>query len=237
MSNIHKFLFDLSFDPNDGRPPPEAAAAPPPEPEPEAPPEPPPPPPEPTFTLAELQQQVAMARQQGMEAGRAEGRKQAEVDAERALADALNRIDAHLVQLINAEAQGRAKRAEDTVRLSLALVRKLFPAYVRRHGLAEVEGTIAAFLTELSDEPKLIFRVHEIWLDQLKDKVEGMAARHGFAGTVTVIADPRCGELDCRADWGDGGAERDVRALLAEIDRIAGGVLEGFAAPAMEAAR
>ncbi|HYC03568.1 MAG TPA: hypothetical protein VED40_09765 [Azospirillaceae bacterium] len=230
MSSIHKFQFDVSFDPQDPRPAGEPqAAAPEPEPIPAPEPEPPPPPPEPTFSLADLQAQVQMARQQGIEMGRAEGRQQAEVDAERALTDALNRVDQHMVQLIQAEAAGRHRRDEDTRRLALGIVRKLFPTLVRRHGLAEVEGTVATLLDELRDEPKLVIRVHESWLEAMRERIEGMAARHGFAGVVTVLADPRCGELDCRADWGDGGAERDVGALLAEIDRITGRVLDGFA--------
>jgi len=229
MSTIHRFMFDNSFD--DGQGPP----ATPPEPElvePEPPPEPPPPPPEPTFTLSEVQEQVRAAaeqtRQQAYEEGRQAGRQEVETQAAHALTEALNRVDAHLQHLIQAEQQSRALRAENTRRIALAIVRKLFPAYVRRHGQAEVEAVIAAFLTELSDETKLIIRVHENWLDTMRGHIEGMAQRLGFAGHVTLLADPRLGDLDVRVDWGDGGAERDATALWTEIERIAGDLLRDF---------
>lgn len=229
MSTIHKFIFDRSFD--DGRSPPrhdamaeqeeiDAAA------EAEA------PPPEPTFTKTELDALLAAARAeaygQGFAEGQEKGRADAETEAQTALTGALERVEADLGRLIAAEEAARAARQENTMRLVLAIVRKLMPAYVAQHGAAEVEAAVTAFLTELVDEVKLVIRVHEKWLDSLRDRIEDMAARHGFAGQVSVLADPRLGELDVKADWGDGGAERDPQALWAEVERIAGDLLAGF---------
>lgn len=226
MGTIQKFLFEESFD--DGRSPlrPEEM-----EPEPAGPAE-PEPPPEPTFTLAELREQIAAAEQaaraQGFEEGRVKGRQEAETADQRALAEALRTVEADLKALVAAEQAARALRAENTVRMVLSIVRKLFPAYVRTHGQAEVEATVAHFLTELLDEPKLVIRVHESRLDALRDRIDDMAGRLGFAGNVGVLADPRLGPLDVRAEWGDGGAERDATAIWTDIERIAGDLLAGF---------
>lgn len=225
MSSIQKFIFDRSFD--DGRSPPrhdeeadEAEAV-----EEEA-------PPEPTFTQTEVEAQLAAARAeaygQGFAEGQEKGRADAETEATEALTDALNRVDADLRTLVEAEIAARAARQENTMRLVLAIVRKILPAYIAEHGQAEVETAVSAFLTELVDEVKLVIRVHEKWLDLMRGRIEDMAARHGFAGNVSVLADPRLGELDIKVDWGDGGAERDPQSMWAEVERIAGNLLADF---------
>lgn len=222
---IQKFLFEHSFD--DGRSPARYEE----EPE-EMEPAEPEPPPEPTFTLTELREQLAAAEQaahaMGFAEGRAKGKEEAETEDQRALAAALEAVDANLKTLIGGMLAARQQRAENTVRMALSIVRKLFPLYVRTQGEAEVESTVAHFLTELAEESKLIIRVHESRLDSLRGKIEPMAERQGFAGTLSVLADPRLGPLDVRADWGDGGAERDVTAIWLEIERIAGDVIAGF---------
>lgn len=222
MATIQRFLFDTSFD--DG-----TARAVKPEPEPAKPPPPPPPPPEPTFTVAQVREQVAQAQQAahaaGVAEGRAQGRAEADREADKALADALDRVERQLSALVAAQQAELALRRENTPRIALAVVRKLFPAYVRRHGLAEVEAVVAGFLEELAEEPKLVIKVHEAWLDRLRERIDALAARHGFPGTVTVLADPRLGELDVKADWGAGGAERDATALWREVERLAGDLL------------
>lgn len=234
MSNIRRFTFDTDFDPDAPPPGPKPGLgaglglppepAPPPEPEPD--PGPPPPPPEPTFTLTEVQQQLQATREaayqgghaDGMAAGMAAGIDQTQV----ALTAVLNQVQGQLTTLIQETRAVRDQRTTDTTRLAMAVVAKLFPALARRHGLAEVEAIITTFLTELSDEPKLLLRVNEAWMAPVKEKVDEMAMRCGFAGVVTVVADPRCGDLDCRAEWGDGGAERDMASIWGAIDTISG---------------
>ncbi|MFC7331726.1 hypothetical protein [Rhodocista pekingensis] len=225
MPTIQKFQFDISFD-EFGR-----QIMPEPEPEPEAEPA---PPPEPTVTLteAELAAKLAAARDQGYaaghEAGTAAGREAAETAAQQALTEALGRVDEVLRRLLAAEPEARHRQTEQARELALAIVRKLFPALARQHGLAEVETTTAAFLLELAEEPKLVLRVHESRLEALRPHLEEMAVRAGFGGTLSLLADPRMGELDVRADWGDGAAERDVTHLWTEIERIAGGLPAGI---------
>lgn len=229
MATIQKFLFERAFD--EGRSPPrhdevedesETVA--------EAMPE--ETPPEPTFTLTEVEQQLAGARAEaygrGFAEGQEKGRGDAETEAQEALTAALTRVEGELTRLVAAELAARGARQENTMRLVLAIVRKLLPAYIAQHGAAEIEAAVSTFLTELVDEARLIIRVHEKWLDPLRQRIDDMAARHGFAGQVSVLADPRLTELDVRADWGDGGAERDPQALWQEVERIAGDLLAGF---------
>ncbi|QJE72554.1 hypothetical protein HHL28_05090 [Aerophototrophica crusticola] len=172
-----------------------------------------------------MEQAQRDAHAAGVEEGRALGRAEADREADKALADALGRVEQQLAALVRAQQAELALRRENTPRIALSVVRKLFPAFVRRHGLAEVEAVVAGFLEELAEEPKLVIKVHEAWLDRLRERIDALAARHGFPGTVTVLADHRLGELDVKADWGAGGAERDATSLWREIERLAGDLL------------
>jgi flagellar assembly protein FliH len=236
MATIQKFVFDQDFD--EGAAP--ALAAPQPEPEPELPPAPPPPPPPPTFSVEELQAQVKMAREQArtkaLEEGRLQGIQQAETAAQQELAAALRAVENGLASLLAVQNQERELRQVNTSRLVLAIIRKLWPGLVARDGLAEIEGVIASFLEELAEEPKLVFRVHERWFEELRGKIEDMALRHGFGGQVVVLADPKLREMDVKADWAAGGAERDINAMWADIERIAGNTLQDMPGGPVQAA-
>ncbi|KPF86215.1 hypothetical protein IP70_07785 [alpha proteobacterium AAP38] len=230
MATIQKFLFEKDFE--DGFGGAAKAAAPPPEPEPELPPAPPPPPPPPTFSVEQLQQQVKMAKDQARTAALAEGiqqgRQQAEVEAQQELSNALRSVENSLKQLVTVQNAQAQMRQENTARIALAIMRKLWPGLVERQGLAEIEVVIAAFMEELVEEPKLVFRVNERWFDELRGRIDDMALRHGFAGQVTVLADPKLSQMDVKVDWAAGGAEREVGRLWTEIERIAGDVLADF---------
>jgi flagellar assembly protein FliH len=228
MATIQKFVFDQDFD--DGAAP--KLAAPEPVPEPELPPAPPPPPPPPTFSVEELQAQVKMAREQArakaLEEGRLQGIQQAETAAQQELAAALRAVENGLGNLLAVQNQERELRQVNTSRLVLGIVRKLWPGMVARDGLAEIESVITSFLEELAEEPKLVFRINERWFEELRGKIDDMAIRHGFGGQVIVLADPKLREMDVKVDWAAGGAERDVNALWADIERIAGNSLQGM---------
>lgn len=231
MATIQKFLFEKDFEDGFGNPA-SKAAAPHPEPEPELPPAPPPPPPPPTFSVEQLQQQVKMAKDQARTAALAEGiqqgRQQAEVEAQQELSNALRSVENGLKQLLSVQNAQAQLRQENTARIALAIMRKLWPGLVERQGLAEIEVVIAAFMEELVEEPKLVFRVNERWFDELRGRIDDMALRHGFAGQVTVLADPKLSQMDVKVDWAAGGAEREVGRLWTEIERLAGDVLADF---------
>lgn len=230
MATIQKFLFDQDFEDSfgglaktaqsvaDDRPP--------------TPPAPPPPPPPPTFSVEQLQQQVQMAKEQARNAalaeGRVQGKEQAEVAAQQELSAALRAVENGLKSLITTQNAEAKARQQNTTRIALAITRKLWPGLVERQGLTEIEGVITGFLAELVEEPKLVFRVHERWFEELRTRIGDMALRHGYAGQVTVLADPKLRDMDVKVDWTAGGAERDVGRLWTDIERLSGDLLADF---------
>lgn len=214
MSAPHKFLFDRSFDHAEvGR----AALRQ----------TPPPPPPEPTFSRAELD----TARAQGV----AEGR-------EAALAEAMQSVDERAAAALSTFAVGvremletRQRYADDAQRQSLdamrSIVQKIVPALCRKAPFTEIEALIADCLREAFDEPRIVLRVPDALFEPLQRRLHVITTSTGFAGKVVLLADETLGPGDARIEWADGGAERDTRRLLRDIDGALARALDAL--PAM----
>ena len=70
------------------------------------------------------------------------------------------------------------------------------------------------------DEPRVVFRVPDAMLDTLQPRIAEMSGKAGYSGEVVLLADDRMGMSDCLVEWADGGAERNVERLWAEVEEI-----------------
>jgi hypothetical protein len=93
---------------------------------------------------------------------------------------------------------------------------------LQRQPLDEVKGLITGCLDMVADEPRIVVRVSEALIDALAEDVDQLAARGGFQGTVVLLGEADLNGADCRVEWADGGAERDVEALLQKVDAAVG---------------
>lgn len=228
MTTIQKFLFDISFDPDDAPDPrrrkkeAEQAAAP------------PPPPPPPTFSEEELARARQNAYAEGHAKGDAEGyeRGRAEIEDsnQTAVADALVRLADGVEQLLADRDTLNAERTGQPARIALAVVEKLFPVTLGRHGAQELEEFVAACLAEAVDEARLTVRINDGLADELRPVIGELATQRGFAGRLVVMGDSALGPSDARIEWAEGGAERNTRQLLADIERAAERLLGMMAA-------
>jgi flagellar assembly protein FliH len=78
------------------------------------------------------------------------------------------------------------------------------------------------------DEPRIVVRVAEAALDDLRGHVAQAAERAGYHGKVVLIGDPQLTPPACRIEWADGGAECDPIRLAAEADSAVARVLAGL---------
>ncbi len=224
MAAAQKFMFgrDFTEEPVKARP----AASPEPAPEPEPEPE-----PEPTYAAADLEAARADGHAQGHATGLAEGRQAAAAEADQALTAATDRLATGLEALTAGEARTRETRDREALELCVGLLRRLFPALARRHGLGEIEKVFQDALERLRDEPRVVVRCADRHLDGLKERVDGMAARLGFEGRVVLLADETMQPGDARVEWADGGVERDTARLWQDVERA---VERALAPPAPE---
>ncbi len=206
-----KYLFEVSFDgeadpAGDEPPAPVADAAP----EPEG----PPPIPPATFSEDDLVQACAAARAEGEEAGR-------QIAAEAFDAQANRLLEALLAQINDLVARQRdadGDLARQSVEIAIATARKCLPQMARRGGLMEIEDMVREILGGMLDEPRVVIRVADSVLDDLRARIDAIGQRLGFQGSVVLLSDPDMGPADCRVDWADGGAERIARNVWDDID-------------------
>ncbi|HUT50198.1 MAG TPA: FliH/SctL family protein [Alphaproteobacteria bacterium] len=160
----------------------------------------------------ELEAAFARGHEAGVEATR--------VQSERMVAEAAAQIVERLTSLeaIRTELEGRMSKQAITV--AADLVRKMMPALVARGGMAEIEAVIEDALGRMLDEPRVVFRMPDAMLDTLQPHIAKMSGKAGYSGEVVLLADDRMGLSDCLVEWADGGAERNVERLWAEVEDI-----------------
>lgn len=220
MGMPEKFLFEHDFDEETapGAPSSEGQAAqnanPEPEPEPE--------PELPAYYEADLARVREEGYRAGHEAGLAAGREQGRAEAETAAQDrvsaAMARAADGLGLLVKDLDATEARREAAALDLAVTLVRKLFPALHRRHGLREAEALIAQTLDRLRQQPRVVIRAAEDMAEPLKERSEAIVARAGFDGKLSLIADDTLADGDVQVEWSDGAAHRDTERLWQEID-------------------
>lgn len=220
MAKLQKFLFDLDFDAPFPRPAAEISEDEldglPGELEEEI------PPPPPTFSEEEL----VLARDQAMEAGRQAGIQEAEATTERLVALAVQAISDHLQSLATVQQAANEDRMREAVAVALAVVRKLQPEMSRDHALDEIAGVIQECLTHIEKDVRVTIRVNPTHMDSIRHFANQAAEATGFEGKLVYTSDPRVAPGDCRVEWGDGGAERDQARMWSEIDAITARALE-----------
>jgi flagellar assembly protein FliH len=210
MASAMKFLFDNSFDVAES--PALSPAAPP---------------------RQFSEEDILAARDEGFAQGEAAGRAAALTSIEQASAKTLTVIGARLNDAGQEIERIRAATMSDALKVLGAAIRKVIPELARRNALNEIEQLVRECLQAIYDEPRVVVRGHDRVIAALQPRIDAMAASCGFHGKIVLFADDQLNETDCRVEWADGGAERNLddmwRQIDAAIERIAD---DGAAAPA-----
>lgn len=193
MAHIEKFLFDTEFDTT-----PAAAGA----------------PESKLLTGKEIQD----LRDSAFEAGVNEGAGRENKTTEHRNAQALAAIADRLGAIADEQTRAMNHIIDEAATLTIAITRKISPALAHHQPLVGIEDMIRDFLRQLIDEPHIVVRMAESLIDELKPRIDTIAAGCGFAGRVVLMPDPRMGGNDCRLEWADGGAVRNIDTILNDIE-------------------
>ena len=199
MAAPHKYLFDTSFDQPD-RP---QKASPPPA-----------PPVEPTFSRADLEATRAAAHAEG----RAEALDEARRSTDQQTADALGAIAHALTGLADSGEQMTGEMQRQAAAILRTVIHKAVPQLCRKDPSSEIEALFVDCLREAFEEPRVVLRVAPALFESVQSRLPALAAQSGFAGKLVLLADDGLAGSDCRVEWADGGAERNTKRLLADID-------------------
>lgn len=198
MARAEKFLFDFSFDAPGADARQRGAVT----------------PADPVFSRGELDAATSRARDEGHAAGMAEALKRREQQVGNALDAIAERLGAILAEKASADRQSE----RNTIELTRAIASKLFPALLRKGALAELEAIVIQCMHDTIGEPRLVLRVPDAIFEAAQQRIAPLAASNGYPGKVIILVDETLGESDCRVEWADGGAERDIARSWRDID-------------------
>lgn len=168
----------------------------------------------PTYSQADLEAAAEAARQQGYAEGVAAA---AQSQTAQTLAMAA-RVEQRIEQAFAQAATTQRQDQTDLTEIVLAIARKMLPPLAAETALTTIQGMLTEVCRDLGREPRLVVRVHDSMLDELKQMLDGITQRQAYAGKIVLLADEALPPADCRIEWSDGGLEHDSAALWQQID-------------------
>jgi flagellar assembly protein FliH len=155
--------------------------------------------------------------------GLAQGRADAEAEAARRTADALDRIASSAGDVLRT-VDGRVEAVESEALLFFrALAERFAGRALAADPLAAVADAAAVAFRQVRDVPHLAIRLAPNLVDGADLLLRGMARERGFEGRIIVIGDDEIEPGDARIEWADGGVVRDRRDLEAAVSAVLSG--------------
>ena len=164
------------------------------------------------------EEDLAAARGEAQQIGFAAGQQEALGSIQNMAANTLQNIAATIANMGAQQEQAILGVKQDAAQMAMVIAGKLAPALLQSQPLDEVKSLIMECLELVKNEPRVVVRVNTALLELLAEDVDQLAARGGFQGTVVLLGEDDLVGADCRIEWTDGGAERNVEALFQKVD-------------------
>ena len=191
-----KFLFDNQFDvDSDGRLRPDDT-------------------PEALYT----EENLAAARGEAQRIGFAAGKLEAMGEIENVAANTLENIAAAIGDLGARHEQAVLALNQEAAQMAMVIAGKLAPALLQKQPLYEIRSLVTECLELVPNEPRIVVRIAESLVQFLAEDIDQLAVSGGFQGSVVLLGEADLDGADCRVEWADGGAERNVDALFQKIE-------------------
>jgi flagellar assembly protein FliH len=171
----------------------------------------------PAMSLAEHAQKLAEAEVAAHRRGYAEAQTDAQVEAERRLAGALERIADGVAEAAKALTAIETRLECEAVEVAVAVARKLAPALIAREPFAEIAALASDCFGQLIAAPHIVVRIQDALYATARDKLDDIVRARGFEGRLVVLGEPDIAPGDCRIEWADGGVNRDSAGADAAI--------------------
>lgn len=165
-------------------------------------------------------EELEAARARGFAEGRAQGREEMRQALEAKMAAALDNLAGAAERLFAARAELQGRLEKEAAVVAHQLARVLARSLIARFPLAEIEALLKEAMAAARREPRLVARVPADLVEPLGARLDRLRMEAGFAGDVVLLGEETLAIGDCRIEWPDGGAERDLAALEAEIAEI-----------------
>lgn len=165
-------------------------------------------------------EELEAARSEGFVAGLEQGRTEMRQALEAQIAASLDRFCVAAKELFKQEEGLRHILERDAALLAHAFASRLAPALMERFPMSEVEALLRQCMEGARREARLVARVAPHLVEPLSERLDALKLESGFLGEVVMIGDESLSPQDCRIEWPDGGAERDIGRLQRVIEDV-----------------
>jgi flagellar assembly protein FliH len=164
-------------------------------------------------------EQITEIQNASFSEGLAAGEAAALTRVEQRIAATLDQIRDQYENLLADAAAHISSNLRQSAELALDISNALIPELIARQPIAEIEKLFVECIAHLKAEPRIVIRIEEALIDQLKKHIDHIAHQAGYPGKVILIADPDALPAQCQIEWSDGGVTHRSREQQALIER------------------
>lgn len=176
--------------------------------------------------LAVFEDRIETTRVEAEAAGIEQGRAQALGEIEAQISSTLEQVAVTARTLFDERAALEQRLRAEASQLALAISSKLAPALVRSNPFGEIDVLVRDCFAVFQDEPKILIRVNDMLVEGMEARLAGLQIAAGFSGDVVVKGDQSLAIGDCRMEWPDGGAERNINEVMEKVEEAVERYLE-----------
>lgn len=181
-------------------------------------------------------EELARMREEGYAEGHEAGLAAARAELNAAIAATLDRLAQRLDELGPSEEATGHMLARQSIEIARAVGRRLASRLVDMQPEVEVEALVGECIGQLRDEAQIVVTLSPPLAQALEERLQELAAKHGFTGKLLVQEDPAMAATDARLAWSEGSASRSRQDVLREIDLAVERYLQGRGLKGLEPA-
>lgn len=178
----------------------------------------------PRITEAELMAAKSDGYGEGFRAGTEAGQLQAQNDLfliQQQLAQMEPQIVQRLMDIHDDYRVYLQTQSEEVTKLATFAVRKIAGQALKDDPLMEIEPMIRSCLLSLINEPKVTITVNAALAESLETRLRAtLATTNEFEGEVNITGDPEMPADNCRIEWKNGSAERNMELIWEKLETI-----------------
>lgn len=168
--------------------------------------------------LAEMERRIEAVSAESYAKGLEDGKAQTLEGIENHISSVLSDVERVAGELFAERAALEEKIQKDASQLAMAISSKLAPALVRHNPYGEIDALVADCFAVFKDEPRLSLRVNDTLAEEMETRLDHLRIAAGFTGEVMIIPDQTISVGDCRMEWPDGGAERNIGDVMEKVE-------------------
>ncbi len=173
-------------------------------------------------TAEEIAKQVADAEARSYRAGFDAAQREAKVQSDRQMAQALAGIESSVATIAKNFAVVENRMETEAIEVAFAVARKLCTELMAAEPLTEVTALVSDCFRHLTSTPHIVVRINDSLYDSARERIEQLAKRNGFEGRLVILAEPDIPTGDCKIEWADGGVTLDRAAIETKINELVG---------------